>query len=277
MCRHAALALLKLPLATRAVVAPLRGLPLILGRLFAQRPLAASLSAARSVALAAVLAGCGAPPAEPSLFPLGKGHVWTYRVTAELEGEAPASHELTLRTLGNEALPLPGGGNAWRRRSDDGVDYWLRSDSSGIYRVASKNDLMAEPQADRPVRFVLKAPFEVGTQWQASTTPYLLMRRSDFPREMRHKHKNVSMQYRIEAAGIVLDTSAGRFNNCLRVKGDASVRIYVDPISGWRDLPLTTLEWYCPGVGLARLERLEPVGSTFLTGGTLTMELASWQ
>lgn len=237
----------------------------------------AAVTALTAVTALATLAGCGAAPAGSTLFPLEKGRVWTYRVTTELEGEAPSTREQTLRTLGAETLALLDGGDAFRRRSDDGVDYWLRSDASGIYRVATKNDLMQDPLADTPVRFVLKAPFVVGTQWQAGTTAYLLMRRSDFPREMRHSHKNVAMQYRIDEAGITLDTPAGRFDNCLRVKGGATVRIYVDPISGWRDLPLTTLEWYCPGVGLARLERREPVASNYLTGGTLTMELASWQ
>jgi hypothetical protein len=237
----------------------------------------ALLIAALVLAALAALSGCGSPSAGDSLFPLAKGHVWTYRVTTKLEDDAPQSRELTLRTLGAEALPLLDGQEAWRRRSDDGVDYWLRSDATGIYRVASKNDLMQDPQPDKPARFVLKAPFVVGTQWQAGTTAYLLMRRSDFPREIRHTHKNIAMQYQIEAVDQALDTPAGRFDKCLRVKGVASARVYVDPTSGWRDLPLTTLEWYCPGVGLARLERLEPVVSPFLTGGTLTMELAAWQ
>ena len=157
------------------------------------------------------------------------------------------------------------------------MDDWLRSDASGIYRVASKSDLMEDPQPDTPVRFVLKAPCAVGTQWQASTTTCLLMRRSDFSREIRHTHTNIAMPYQIEAVNEVIETPAGRFDKCLRGKGAARTRVYVDPSSGWRDLPLTTLEWYCPGVGLARLERLEPVRSPFLSDGTLKMELASWQ
>jgi hypothetical protein len=61
------------------------------------------------------------------------------------------------------------------------------------------------------------------------------------------------------------------------VKGSATLKLFADPVAGWQDMPLTTLEWYCPGVGLARLERREPANSTFLVGGTLTMELTSWQ
>ena len=70
---------------------------------------------------------------------------------------------------------------------------------------------------------------------------------------------------------------AGRYEGCLRVKGVAALRLFADPVAGWKDLPLTTTEWYCPGVGLVRLERDEPAGSSFLIGGRLTMELLAWQ
>jgi hypothetical protein len=63
----------------------------------------------------------------------------------------------------------------------------------------------------------------------------------------------------------------------LQVKGQAKLHLFADPVNGWRDLPLTTLEWYCPGIGLARLERHEPAQSAFLSGGSLTMELMAWQ
>lgn len=55
------------------------------------------------------------------------------------------------------------------------------------------------------------------------------------------------------------------------------MRLCANPTSGWRDVPLTTLEWYCPGVGLARLERDETANSPFLNGGRLRMELQSWE
>jgi hypothetical protein len=223
------------------------------------------------------LAACERAPGSASLFPLEGGHRWTYRVTTELEDNTTERDSLTLRTLGAQALPLLDGKDAWRRRSDSGVDYWLREDAAGIYRVASKSDLDEEPALDKPHRFVLKAPYVVGTQWQSFTTAYLLTRKSEFPREIRHTHPKVAMQYQIDAADIALDTPAGRFEKCLRVKGSATLRLYADPTSGWRDLPVSTLEWYCPGVGLARLERDEPANSPFLTGGRLRMELEAWQ
>jgi hypothetical protein len=240
-------------------------------------PAAESVRAALALCALVALAGCQRNAGADSLFPLEAGHRWTYRVTTQPEGGDAERETLTLRSLGAEKHASLDDRSAFRRRSDSGVDYWLRADETGVYRVGSKNDLEPEPAADKPPRFVLKAPFVVGTQWQAATAPYLLMRRNDFPREIRHSHPSVPMSYQIEATDEQVSTPAARFEHCLRVRGQAVVRLYADPASGWRDMPLTTLEWYCPGVGLVRVERSEPAQSAFLTGGTRTLELESWQ
>lgn len=226
--------------------------------------------------LAAPLLACcgGGAPAGSPYFPLDGGHAWTYDVRSEWDTTATTRETRVLRTLGREPID---GGDAWRRRSDSGVDYWLRADATGVYRVASKTDLDRDPRPDPAPRFVLKAPLVVGTSWQAATAPYLLRRRAAFPPELRHTHPSVPMTYTIEATGVPLDTRAGRFDDCVRVRGVASLMLFSDPVAGWKPMPLTTTEWYCRGVGLAKLERQEPaLGSSFLTGGSLTMELVAW-
>lgn len=222
---------------------------------------------------ALALAGCSRPPAA-ELFPLDTGHRWVYQVSSQYENGTSEQETQVMQTLGQESIK---GGSAWRRRSESGVDYWLRSDETGLYRVASKSDLDPEPKPDSPHRYVLKTPLQVGTTWQASTTAYLLRRRQEFPPEIRHTHPAIPMNYTIDAVEQAVKTPAGAFKGCLRVRGQASLRLFADPVVGWKDMPLTTTEWYCPGVGLARLERQEPANSTFLTGGTLTMELTEWQ
>jgi hypothetical protein len=226
-----------------------------------------------AIALALGLAACGAPP-EDSLFPLAKGHRWTYDITTEWENNLVEHEPRVLETLGDDSLES---GRAWRRRSDSGVEYWLRSDTSGIYRVASKSELDEAPLPDKEPRYVLKAPFAVGTSWRSTTTAYLLQRRQEFPREIRHSHPAVPMNYTIEALGEPVATRAGRFENCVRVRGIAALRLFADPVVGWKDMTLTTTEWYCAGVGLVKLVREEPAESTFLTGGKLTMELVDWR
>ncbi|MCU0967829.1 MAG: hypothetical protein MUF03_03240 [Rubrivivax sp.] len=233
---------------------------------------------ARRVAATAVAAltaaGCGGPPADSGYFPLAAGHRWEYAVTTEWENDVVERGSQVLTTEGREAID---GSDAWRRRSDGGVDYWLRADPSGVYRVAAKSDLDAEPRPDPQPRYVLRAPMVAGTSWQTTTTAYLLRRRQEFPPEIRHTHPAVNMVYTIEAAGESVQTPAGRFDDCLRVRGLAQLRLFADPVVGWRDMQLDTTEWYCRGVGLVRLVRQEPARSTFITGGTITMELTRWQ
>lgn len=221
-----------------------------------------------------LLASCNSPPAGTELFPLDGGHRWQYRITTENEGEATEFGSLVMRNQGRDDLD---GKETWRRRSEDGVDYWLRRDDSGIYRIAAKSDLDEEPKRDASPRYVLKLPLAVGTSWRAGTAPYLLRRRQEFPREIRHSHPNVPMQYSIENVDIAVSVPAGKYEHCLQVKGFGQVRVFADPVVGWRDMPLTTLEWYCKGIGLVKVERDEPGQTTFLTGGKMTLELESFQ
>ncbi len=224
----------------------------------------------------ATLLGCsGAPGGDSdSYFPLQSGHTWHYDQKLERENNTVSHDSLVLSSHGRGDLD---GKPAWRRRSDSGVDYWLRSDATGIYRVASKSDLDAEPTPDKEPRYVLKAPLQAGTEWRASTTAYVLERRQEFPREIRHNHAAVPMTYTVDAVDQTVTTRAGVFSPCLRIKGRAQMRLYADPVVGWRDIPLLTTEWYCKGVGLVKLQRDELAASTFLSGGTLTLELQSWQ
>lgn len=257
-------------------------------------PRRAAPRAAAAVVLAAtaVLGACGRGDggrAPLDYFPLDKGLVWTYEVTVTREDDTPERETQTLRALGRDEDGGVGTA-AWHRRDDHGVDYWLQADAAGVWRVAAKSDVDAEPRPD-PVaapasdaaegqrrRWVLRAPLATGTQWTAMTTAYLLMRRAEFPREIRHTHQPVPMTYVIEATDETVEVPAGRFTACLRVHGTARMRLFADSVGGWQDMPLDTLEWYCPGVGLTRLERHEPVParSTFLTGGRLVMELTRW-
>lgn len=231
-----------------------------------------------SLTAGACLAACSPQTPGTPWFPLQAGKRWEYELRTERDHSAGISRDLlVLRNLGSDAPPGLPGGTAWQRRSDSGVDYWLRQDASGVYRVGSRPHVQADVQPDSAPRYVLKAPYSVGTQWQAATTSYLLERKADFPREVRHGLQPVTMHYRIEAVDDEVTTPAGSFKGCLRVHGEAQLRVFVDPVQGWRELPLSTREWYCPGVGLVRLQRSERVNSAFMSGGVLTMELRAWK
>jgi hypothetical protein len=222
-----------------------------------------------------LLSSCGSKTDGDDFFPLQMGKSWTYRVTTELgEGNAPKIESLTIDSRGEQEVA---GVKAMRRHSDSGVDYWLRSDDTGIYRVASKNALEAAPKADDVPRYVLRKPYAVDTVWQASTVAYILQRRNELPKEIRYTHKPVMMVYRIDALNQKVTTSAGSFEGCIKVLGEAKIKLYVDAQFAWRDIPLFSTEWYCPKVGLVRMERVETAPSKFLLGGSMLLDLTNWQ
>lgn len=230
-----------------------------------------------ALALAAALAaGCTAErPPSADLFPLEAGHRWTYHQQIETSAGQSDSRWLVLETLPSEDYA---GSEAFRRRSGEGVDYWLRRDATGIFRVAAKHELEDEPVKDAAPRYVLKEPLVVGTEWQAPTTAYMLERRGGaYPPELRHEQKSIVMRYRIAALQQTVTVPAGRFEGCLTVRGEAEVKLYADGVSGWKDIELLTTEWYCPGPGLVKLERDEPATSVFLTGGKLALQLHQWE
>jgi hypothetical protein len=225
---------------------------------------------------AALLAGCGDTPSEQERwFPLAAGRQWVYEVRTVADPDGAAHSEtLVLSNRGAESLD---GTAAWRRRSDSGIEYWLRADAQGVWRVASRSPLDATPVLDADKRYVLKQPLVVGTEWQASTVSYLLAHRNQVPRAVRATQKASPMSYRIGATAESVQVPAGRFEGCLRVDGLAHVRLWVDEAKQWRQVPLNTREWYCSGVGLVRLERQELTPTKMMVGGTLTMELRTWQ
>ena len=225
---------------------------------------------------AALLSACSPSPRGDGLFPLAEGRRWDYAVTVTREEttEPPQRDRLTFHNRGAEDIK---GEPAWRRRSASGIDYWLRSDETGIYRVASKTDLQYDPQPDAERRYVLKQPMALGTTWEADTTVYVLQRRNEFAQTQYTRNKSIKMTYSVVAVGEKLSTPAGNFEGCVHVQGIASIKIFVDAMGAWRDSPVTTHEWYCLDVGLVRLRREEPSASILLSGGTLQMDLLAWR
>jgi hypothetical protein len=222
-----------------------------------------------------LLNSCGIKTAEDDFFPLQSGRSWTYRVTKTIVDKGPPHHEsLTLDTRGSESV---NGVPAMRRHSDSGVDYWLRSDETGIYRVASKNALDSEPKTDDVPRYVLRKPLVVGSKWQALTVAYVMEHRNESRKELRYTHKPINMVYQIEALDQKVTTAAGNFEGCIKVKGEAQIKLFADDVFNFRDVPLFSYEWYCSKVGLVRMERVEASPSKFVLGGSTLLDLTEWR
>ena len=217
-----------------------------------------------------LLTACGQPTSDAWL-PLDPGHSQTYRVTETGDEWGDGSAPVQTWTMTAEGSTQFNGETVWTRRHSEGVTFYLKRDDTGIRRVAYRTDIDETPTEDPEPRWVLKAPFTVGTEWTTPTVPYLLKRKNEHPRELKHTHK-VQMNWRIEAVDDSVTTPKGTHQPCLRVLGRAELNLYTDPVNGFTNVPVWSREWYCKGVGLVKFEREETVPRGFMTGGKLVAE-----
>lgn len=203
------------------------------------------------------------------LFPLVEGKTWVYRVETDMSDPAI---EDTLTLSVDRKIDFEDK-TTWVRRSADGAEYYIQRDDSGIYRVARRTDLEELATKDVKPRYVLKTPLKVGDFWDGGTTvPYLIRRPNQVPNDLKQSHK-VSMTYRVEALSQDVDVPLGKYSGCAHLVGEASVRVFTDPVNGFNDVPLISHEWYCPKVGLVKFSREEIVPGQFMTGGKVTYQL----
>jgi hypothetical protein len=107
------------------------------------------------------------------------------------------------------------------RHHSAGVSYYLQSDDQGIRRVATRTDIDNEPTADTEPLWVLKAPYQVGTEWTTPTVPYLIQRKNEHPRDLKYTHKAL-MTWRIEAVDDSVTLADGSAIQTLPARGRRS-------------------------------------------------------
>lgn len=236
---------------------------------FTARRLAAWLGLVTAPLLQSCAPSADADDPTGGLFPMAVGTVWEYKLETEMRDDLLHEHiEIVVdRQIEFDAWPT------WVRRSSTGIEYYLRRDAQGIRRVATRTDVQEQAELDAKPRYVLKLPLQVGQTWEAMTVPYLLRRPNEYPRDLTQSHQ-ASMVYRIESLNEKVEVPQGSHQACVLVRGEAQLRLFVDPNTGFQDVPLVSREWYCPGAGLVKFEREETVSAgQFFTGGKVSYVL----
>jgi hypothetical protein len=221
-----------------------------------------------------LLSACSKTPEGTGYFPLQKGLSYTYKVTTEytdgkesrLIGDYPGEKFESRITIDNLGKKNVDGKSYYVRRTSSGIDYYLNNDNDGIYREALRTMLDFKPIPDMEKRFVLKRPFEVGTEWSIPSKPTMLMRLR--PEKQRAgTEAPVPMLYKIEELNTTVTVPAGTFENCIKIYGQGSLRVYgkKTTINGESNLPMSVVpmsvvEWYAEGVGLVKQVRYESAG-----------------
>jgi hypothetical protein len=216
-----------------------------------------------------LLQACADKSAETGdYFPLAAGLHWTYRVTTDSAG---ARKESRFKQFNADPEQLEGVLHAVRV-TDQGTRYYIRETGDGVFRTAKRTLVELYPRADSPHRWILKRPFQPGNTWSQETHPYVLRRLQPYEESLT-KSVTFKMVYQIAALNDTVDVPAGRFENCIRIDGDAQLTLYTHGRTGYQDIKINTNEWYAPGVGLVKLVRNEPLNGEVFAGGNMTFEL----
>jgi hypothetical protein len=218
------------------------------------------------------LAGCNAQPDADALYPLEPGLRWQYSVQTARKGSEPVRSTRVMENV--ERRYFAGEENVAIRRNENGARYYVAQREDGYYRVAVKSVARHTPIMDQPPTRILPLPAKVGATWREPAHAYLLDRATTFITE--HAPENtITLDYRIEADDVSVEVPAGRFENCVLAVGAVTFHLGSGVGFAPSDVPIEQREWYCPGVGLARLERDERLTSEerFITGGHISMKL----
>lgn len=237
------------------------------------------------LAVALLLGGCADPGHE--YYPLAKGYWWQYTMTVEtMDGTREQK-----MILGNVGATEMAGQTVYPRRSVEGYIFYFRPVEDGILRLADMPDPDAKRFIDTEVvydnpgtsrrqprdierdQYVLRTPLEIGNSWvmesetatlEMSGPPFDTMYQLDIP---------VDITYRVASLTDRVDVPAGRFTDCLRIEGSGRSQINVKGHLGRIEISVQTTDWYAPGTGLIKSERLESTSSPVLREGSYLLEL----
>lgn len=220
-----------------------------------------------------LLAACGGAPDTP-YFPLEPGRHWTYELReANPLGEKTETFEIT------SAGPRQRDGDTyWLRRNSLGTEYWLKLDERNIVRTGLRTTVEFEPRNDTVPRTVLPIAPKLGDSWEQPSQPFILERAVPFrERFLHHESVRFTLLMKVIAVDEDVTVPAGTFKHCVKVEGEAPINVLADPRLGASEVVVTHTEWYAPGVGLIKLHRREPLETTQIVGGEVTMDLLSFE
>ena len=224
-----------------------------------------------------ILGGCwqDSPPESTRYFPLQAGWQWDYQIHTDLINEQ-YSRPLSIQTV----APYTFRDQHYAvRRTSEGTDYYLKVEANGIYRYAKRMIVENQPQLDTPAQMVLPTPehAKVGQTWSNLSVPYTLHRISPNPEPPSSQGYRFNMTYTLLSLQETVQVPAGEFKDCWLVEGQAQLYVFADARLGYRDIAITTREWYAPSIGLVKLERSEPLDGEVFKGGRITMELTAYK
>lgn len=210
-------------------------------------------------------AAAAAPGAGTALFPTTPGRWWYYATEVKIKDE-PRQQRLFVANVAWDGRTL-------LQRRQGSWDHLYAVGEQSIEHRAYLNR-HASRQAREAEAVLLPVPAAPGASWQFKTRLRLIESRT-FAAEDRlaNRYLPVDMSARIEGADEAVEVPAGRFDRCVRVEANGKTLVQADRGNLEVEVTVIQTEWYAPGVGLVKRERVEQADSPFLRNGKYVQEL----
>lgn len=205
----------------------------------------------------------------PDYFPLKKGQSWTYEIVMEgVRGhEVQKSFVTNLGSLNLDGQVLSA------RLLHNGQTHYYKNKADGLARVATKKP-EDELYWEAAPSYLFHYPLVPSTGWHQEEKTFLLQLRL-FNADVNAKIPML-MYYRIESMDETVKVPAGVFTDCMKVTGRGKTSIRGRFSEGFIELTVETLDYFAPGVGLVKSERLETSSHPRLEGGEYVKELQDY-
>ena len=179
-----------------------------------------------------------------------------------------------LHNIGSDKL---NGEPVFLRKSLDGTILYYSVLEKGIYYLGSSDSSVLDSKFISDKRLVIPKPFAINTKWEQLTTTKLLKKTGPPQKTVFKIIAKVPLEIKIESLDDTVVVPAGQFNNCMRIKMIGSSYKNAGNYVGLTLVNVEQTNWYSPGVGLVKMERLERTQSAALDKGTLSIELAHFE
>ncbi|MFL2555878.1 MAG: hypothetical protein ACJ0Q4_03370 [Gammaproteobacteria bacterium] len=204
-----------------------------------------------------------------SYFPLQNGLKWHYSVSLTTR-DGLEKQKYILHNKGSSSI---NGKLVYIRKSLDGTNLHYSITNEGIYYLGSSSNMLINPKFSSNQSLIIPNPIALNKKWEQVTTTKLLKKTGPPQRTEFKIIAEVPLEIEIVSLDETVSVPAGKYDKCIKIVMTGSS--YKDA-GNYVGLTLVSVEqtnWYAPGIGLIKTERIEKTKSDALDKGTLSIEL----
>ncbi len=210
---------------------------------------------------------------ENSYFPLNKGFKWQYDVVLTTR-DGVLKQKYILNNLGKAEL---NGVPVYLRHSLDGTILYYSVSNEGLYYLGNLDSHSIQPQFNEDKYLVIPESLSIDTEWEQTTITKLLEKTGPSQNTVFKIIAEIPLEAKIESLKEAVNVTAGHFENCMKITMSGFAFKNLGNNIGLTMVSVEQTNWYAPGVGLVKMERLETTQRKALDKGSLSIELAGFE